>query len=220
MSIKSNHKNVKETILIIVGSLLLIISLILFHYNKILEISNEIYNDIQARIFKEETSLNSIQVDIDVDYVVEDSNVEESTESTGNPNYIGFLEIDKIGLRQGLLPKNSYYNKVDYHVQILDLADFPDVVGGNFILAGHSGTSNVAYFRNLYKLKLEDTAKVYYQSKIYMYKIVNIYNEDKDGALNIYRDPKKTTMTLITCTKDDKNHQTVYILELMGVESY
>ena len=96
----------------------------------------------------------------------------------------------------------------------------PDVVNGNFILAGHSGTSNVAFFKNLYKLELNDTAKVYYNSKVYTYKIVNIYNETKDGSVNVYRDSNKTTMTLITCTKDDKEHQTIYILELIGVETY
>ena len=220
MSTRNNNKEQKEeTILIIVGSLLIIISLILFHYNEILEVSNEVYNDIQSKIFKEQTSLNSLEVNIDVDYVESDTNV-SNEEQTSTLNYIAFLEIDKISLRQGLLPKESYYNNVNFHVEILDLSDFPDVVGGNFILAGHSGNSNIAYFKNLYKLELGDLAKVYYKSKVYKYKIVNIYNENKDGALSIYRNPEKTTLTLITCTKDDKEHQTVYILELMGVESY
>ena len=59
-----------------------------------------------------------------------------------------------------------------------------------------------------------------YNNKKYTYKIVNIYNQTKKGSLNIYRDTNKTTLTLITCTKDDKTNQTVYILELIGVETY
>ena len=213
MDSRKNTKLYNEALLL-VGSLLLIISFILFHYEKILEVNNDIKSTIESKIYKELTKNNDdnqITVDINVDYVEHDKNTNEEPKNNYRPNYIAFLEIDKINLNQGLLPKNNYYNYVDYHVQILDIADFPDVV---------NGTSNVAFFKNLYKLVLGDTAKVYYNSKIYTYSIVNIYKEDKDGSVNIYRDSNKTTLTLITCTKDDKTHQTIYILELIGVESY
>ncbi len=219
MALKRKTKMLNETLLL-VGSLLLIISFILFHYEKILEVSNDINTTIETEIYKENTKNNKISVNIAVDYK-EDTIIEKKEEENNyTPNYIAFLEIDKINLRQGLLPKENYYNYVDYHVQILNISDFPDVVNGNFILAGHSGTSNVAFFKNLYKLSLGDTAKIYYGGKVYKYEIVNIYKEDKDGSVNIYRNENKTTLTLITCTKDDKNHQTIYILELIGVETY
>lgn len=220
--LSKNIKIKRETILLVSGSLLLIIAFILFHYNKILEIKDEIYNKIQNEIYKENTSINNnISVNINVDYVENDQVIENNENNNQNTiNYLAFLEIDKINLKQGLLPLESRYNHVDYHVEILDVSDFPDKINGNFILAGHSGTSNVAYFKNLYKLNLGDIAKVYYQSKVYKYSIVNIYNQVKDGTIDIYRDQNKTTLTLITCTKDDKNSQTVYILELIGVESY
>lgn len=220
MAIKNVFNLKKETMLIIVGSLLLIISFILFHYNKIEEINNQIYNYIQAEIFKEKTTLNNISVNIDVDYVESDKEIEEIDDNNYTPNYIAFLEIEKINLKQGLLSKNSYYNNVDYRIEILGISDYPDIVNGNFILASHSGSSSISYFKNLYKLKLGDIAKVYYQSKVYKYNIVNIYNQEKDGSVNIYRDTNKTTMTFVTCTRNDKNSQTIYILELIGVESY
>ncbi len=221
MATSEKRKIKAETILVIVGSLLLIISLILFHYEKILEIKDQIVNNIEAEKYKENTSFNNeVTVNIDVDYVDSNSDKPKQPTTEGSPNYIGFLEIDKINLRQGLLPKESYYNNVNFHVQILPLADYPDVIGGNFILAGHSGSGSIAYFRNLYQLSLGDEAKVYYKSKLYRYKIVNIYKQAKDGALNVYRDATVSTLTLITCTKNDKKSQTVYILELVGVESY
>lgn len=210
-----------ENLLLIIGILLLILAFILFHYEKIIEINNNIKSSIETEKYKEQTKNKQISVNISVDYVDEEiSNPKESDESNYTPNYIAFLEIDKINLRQGLLPKENKYNYVDYHVQILNVSDFPDVVNGNFILAGHSGTSSVAYFKNLYKLNLGDIAKVYYNSKVYTYSIINIYKEDKDGSLNIFRDVNKTTLTLITCTKNDKLHQTIYILQLIGVETY
>ena len=221
MAIKNKIKISGETLLFIVGSILLIISFILFHYEKIIEVKNELNSAIQSEIYKESTSNNSnnISVSVTVDYIEEEKNTKPNYIES-KPNYIAFLEIDKINLKQGLLPKTSYYNQVNYHVAILEPSDFPDQINGNFILAGHSGSGSIAYFRNLYKLEKGDIAKVYYQSKVYKYSIVNIYLEDKDGSINIYRDLNKTTLTLITCTKDDKKHQTVYILELIGVESY
>jgi len=220
MHTKNKIKINKETLLVISGSLLLIISFILFHYNKILEISNEIYNDIQSEIYKEINKKNDISVNVSVDYVDVDKEINNETNNGSTPNYIAFLEIEKINLKQGLLQKDSFYNNVDYHVEILDISDFPDKEKGNFILAGHSGTSNVAYFKNLYKLNIGDEARVYYQNKVYKYSIVNIYNQVKDGSVNIYRDLEKTTLTLVTCTKDDSTSQTIYILELLGVETY
>ena len=58
-----------------------------------------------------------------------------------------------------------------------------------------------------------DKATVTYKSKKYTYKIVKIYTQKKQGYVTIYRDVNKTTLTLITCTKNDNAKQTVYILE-------
>ena len=197
---------------------MLIISFLLFHYEKIVQVANSINSSIQAEIFKEQTSTNNIAVNINVNYIEEDEEI--ITKKNYTPNYIGFLEIDKIGLKQGFLSKDNFYNKVDYNIEILKISDFPDVINGNFILAAHSGNSSISYFHDLYKLDIGDIAKVYYQSKTYKYQIVNIYKEDKDGSVAIIRDPNKTTLTFITCSKNDKLHQTIYILELIGVESY
>ena len=219
MYIKNNIKS--EEAILIVGSLLLIIALVLFHYEKILEINNEIYNNIQSKIYQENNK-NNLIVNIDVDYINEtDTNI-DNTPLKEQPiiNYLAFLEIPKINLNQGILPKTSYYNNVNYHVQILDISDLPDVINGNMVLAAHSGSSNIAYFKNLYKLTKDDKAYIVYNNKKYSYQVVNIYNQVKKGSLNIYRDLTKTTLTLITCTKNDKNSQTVYILELTGVETY
>lgn len=219
MHIKNNIKS--EEAILIVGSLLLIIALVLFHYEKILEINNEIYNNIQSKIYQENNK-NNLIVNIDVDYINEtDTNIDNPPlKEQPIINYLAFLEIPKINLNQGILPKTSYYNNVNYHVQILDISDLPDVINGNMVLAAHSGSSNIAYFKNLYKLTKDDKAYIIYNNKKYSYQVVNIYNQVKKGSLNIYRDLTKTTLTLITCTKNDKNSQTVYILELTGVETY
>lgn len=115
---------------------------------------------------------------------------------------------------------NSTRNNVDYNMQIIKPSNYPDVEKGNFIIASHSGTSNISYFKNLYKLIVGDEVIVYYNNIKYIYKIVKIYNHPKNGEVAIYRDENKTTITLITCTKNDNNNQTIYIGELINKNNY
>ena len=55
-------------------------------------------------------------------------------------------------------------------------------------------------------------------SKTYTYKFVNIYKASKTGTISIYRNSKRTTLTLVTCTNNDSTTQTIYIGELESVE--
>ena len=136
------------------------------------------------------------------------------SEETRNGNYLGVLKIDKIGLEQGFYDKDNSMNNVDKNVTLLGPSNYPDEKNGNTILVAHSGSSYLGYFKNLWKLSVGDSAIVYYKNKTYIYKIVNIYNDTKDGDVTIYRNKKKTTLTMITCTKDSDTEQTIYIAEL------
>ena len=132
--------------------------------------------------------------------------------------YIGIIEIKKINLYKGFYAKNSNLNNVNFNLYVLPDSTYPDIEKGNLIIAGHSGNYNNSYFANLYKLDIEDTINIYYNNMKYIYKIVKIYNEKKKGTVRILRDREKTSLTLITCTKDDDYHQTVYIAELINKE--
>ena len=166
---------------------------------------------------------------------IEDDNTEDTNQPTqpeepnndpkdDQPNvtykYIGTLEIPKISFNKGFVEKNTSANNVDYNIEILEQSDYPNVSKGNFIIAGHSGNGWNSFFKDLYQLEINDKAYVYYNHKKYTYNIVDIYYQPKTGKLKIYRDHNKTTMTLITCTKNDKTSQTVYILELEKTEKY
>lgn len=127
--------------------------------------------------------------------------------------YIGNISIPKIDLKRGFVSKDSKYNNVNRNIYIVPESDYPDKEGGNFILAAHSGTSSISYFKNLYKLSLGDKVEITYNNKNYTYIITNIYTDLKDGDVAIKRNKSKTTLTLITCTKGDKTTQTIYICE-------
>ena len=132
--------------------------------------------------------------------------------------YVAKLKIPKINLEKGLVDINSKYNTVSKNIQIIKGSTYPNVEAGNLILASHAGTNSVSYFRNLYKLSKGDKCYVNYKGKTYTYKIVNIYYQEKDGTIGIYRDYTKTTLTLVTCTKNSKTKQTIYIAELIQVK--
>ena len=55
-------------------------------------------------------------------------------------------------------------------------------------------------------------------NKTYTYKFVNIYKAAKTGTISIYRNSKRTSLTLVTCTNNDSTTQTIYIGELESVE--
>ena len=131
--------------------------------------------------------------------------------------YVGYIEIPSINLNKGFTNIDSEHNTVSKNVEVVKGSAYPDIENGNFILAAHSGNSYLAYFKNLYKLQNGDMAYITYKSKRYTYKIVNIYEQDKTGKVAIYRDLNKSCLTLITCTKDKKDKQTIYILELDNV---
>lgn len=233
----------RNFILLSIGIILILLSLMLILYDRYALIKDEVFANISLKKYNELQAIgdsnidndividNDQEVDINTDYIDDSSNEDNQDNSNENDNnndngnnssavtgrdYIGFLEISEINLKTGLVAKNSKYNDVDKNVEILQVADYPDVLNGNFILASHSGNSKISYFKNLYKLTLGDTALVYYKEYIYHYKIVDIYNVPKTGSLVVKRDPGKTVMTLITCTKDSKTEQTVYILELFS----
>ncbi len=120
------------------------------------------------------------------------------------------LEIPKINLKQEFYPNNPEKNNVDKGLQVIETSKMPNIKGSNLIIASHSGNSSIAYFKNLDKLNINDTAYIHYKNKTYRYVIKNIYDVEKTGYINIQRDKTKQTLTLITCKKNT-NKQTVFI---------
>lgn len=126
-------------------------------------------------------------------------------------SYAGVLEIPSIHLKRGFVSKESSQNKVNRNITILKEASMPDVENGNFILAAHSGTAAISYFKNLEKVNIGDLVYVTYRGKKYTYQIDHQYRVPKTGELNIYRDRSKRTITLITCASDNDIEQVVMI---------
>ncbi len=112
---------------------------------------------------------------------------------------IATLEIPAISLKQQLYDKNNEKNNLDERLIFLKSSSTPEEEKGNVIIAGHSGLGDVAYFKNLYKLKLGDTILFTYYNKNYIYQVVDMYKVPKTGQVEVIRDSNKKTITLITC---------------------
>ena len=148
----------------------------------------------------------------------EKEEIKEEDNNYTYEEYLGIIDIPKIELYKGFYNKTSNLNNVKFNLYVLPSSNYPDVENGNLIIAGHSGNYNNSYFANLYKLEKEDTITIHYNNNKYIYQITNIYTEEKTGKVRIFRNKNKTTLTLITCTKDDDYHQTIYIAELINKE--
>ena len=195
------------------GVILIISGIPLLLSNYIKEKRDVVFNEMNLAL--SELSSNEVSIEEEQEEPTEEVVVEEKKEYTYE-EYLGILDIPKINFYKGFYSKTSSLNNVKFNLFVLKESDYPDVVNGNLIIAGHSGNYNNSYFTNLYKLNIDDTITVHYNNKDYIYKITKIYNEEKTGTVRILRDRNKTCLTLITCTKDDNYHQTIYISELIG----
>lgn len=182
------------------------------YMNNLLLASNEIF-DMQEEVDNLSETTSSFQEETEEEKQQKGQTYVDPYEKY----YIGRLEIPKINLNKGFTSIDSPYNTVNKNIQVVKGSTYPDVSKGNFIIAAHSGTSYLAYFKNLYKLSNGDVAYVNYNGKRYTYRIVNIYEQEKTGKIVIYRNGEKTCLTLVTCTKNSKTQQTIYILELESV---
>lgn len=210
---KRKRKNKYRKSRIIIGSLFILIGICLIIFDT--------YSDYKTtRIEKEKVKeffIEDVQEKIDEPVGVIKEKKDEN--KTINYNYIAVIEIPTIDLKKGLVSKDSDYNNINYNIEILDESDMPDIENGNFILAGHSGTGRIAFFKRLNELKLGDEIYIYFNDIKYIYKITNIYDIEKTGTTIIKRNFAVTTLTMITC-RINTNQQIVIISELVNKINY
>ena len=205
---KKNKKSKRKSWLIVIGSLIILLGIfdvsLMFIKPAVKQEQEE--NALKDFYIKEEQKVDKV-----------DKTTSEEVKEVSKPkvkyDYIAVLKIPKINLEKGLVAKDSKYNNINYGVEILKESDSPDVINGNVILAAHSGTANISYFRNLDKINVGDEAIIYYQEKTYKYVFSKIYDIEKTGKAVIKRDNNTSTLTLVTC-RHNTNKQIVLIANL------
>ena len=199
------RKRKNKSWLYIIGSLIFLcgVSLVFYDY----------YSEQKINIQEQEAIEEFYEEEIITDSIEEPQKIEE-VEEQAKVNYIAILKIPKIKLERGLVDPSSYLNNVKYNLQWIDGSSMPDQVNGNVIIAGHSGSARVSYFRKLDQLVIGDSVSIDYKNRTYNYKVVDIYDIEKTGKAEIIKNKNTTTLTLITC-RHNTNKQIVIICELV-----
>ena len=198
------RKRKNKSWLYIIGSLIFLCGAGLIFY--------DYYSEQKINMQEQEAIEEFYEEEKITDSIEEPQKIEEVEEQT-KVNYIAILKIPKIDLERGLVDPSSYLNDVKYNIEIVDGSSMPDHLNSNLIIASHSGTAKISYFRNLNKLNINDDIFLVYKNKTYNYKVSNKYEIEKTGTAKIIRNNNKTTITLITC-KYKTNKQIVVIADL------
>lgn len=205
--IKSQRNNTYLSLLFLVGSFFFLIIIVIYIFN--------LDKDITKKVIKS-------NLEIQIPMIEKEKEKKENIENTNikkeiNNNHIAILEIEKINLKQYLYDINSQKNDVNKNVEIIKGSNLPDILYGNLILAGHSGSGKVAFFNRLNELEVNDIVNVYYKNIKYQYQIYNIYEIEKTGKAEIKRYKDENTLTLITC-KVNTNKQIIIVSTLINKE--
>ena len=209
-------KKIKKSQTLLIGSLLVFFGFLFISSDYLLGMRDEVFSDMKLAMM--DPVIGEIQSDAVAENISSGGEEEYHEEEYvyDYSGYYGILEIPNIGLKRGFYNFDSEYNNIQRNVTMIAGSTMPDVNNGNLILVAHSGDSYISYFAYLWQLNIGDECFISYNGRTYTFSITNIYTVDKIGIVNINRNPNKTTLTLITCTKDSDTLQTVYIAELVG----
>lgn len=130
-----------------------------------------------------------------------------TNKSINNKDIYFSIYIPKINLYKDIYHYKNINNDVNKGIMLVNDYSF-DNLSGSMILASHSGNSHISYFKNLYKLKINDKVYIYFNNYKYEFLIKERYFINKNGKFT-YNDFDKG-IYLITCDKKNKTKQIVY----------
>lgn len=185
--------------LILIGIMILVFY---FTYNK----SSEQKNNDDIEIYIEETSIEDEIENIET----EEIQINKEEQNKSSINYTAVLEIPKINLKRGVVDSTENFHSINYAISVDKNSNYPNELG-NFILYAHSGNSNIAYFKNLNKLNIDDEVYVYFNGIKYHYVINQKYDIEKTGKAKVIATKDANYITLITCNQDKKGYQVVLV---------
>ncbi len=133
--------------------------------------------------------------------------------------YKGILEIPCLNLKKGFYDSTSSLNNVDQNVTLLEPKTLDNIKESLIVLAAHSGNSQISYFHNLDLLRIQDKVYLYLQDFKYTYEVIEKYEIEKDGTLEITKN-ENGLLYLTTCSEKDKTKQLVIISKLVSESTY
>ena len=202
----------KSSLMKQIGILIIIFSWFLYGCYYIY-ISNPKTDD--DKIINKINNQNNQEILIDKEVDQDEEIIIEVPKETEYYNYIGILEIPKINLKKMFFDIDDINNDVNKNIQVLKNSIMPNEENSILAIASHAGNGWNAFFKNLYKLELDDDIYVYYDSVKYSYKVINIYNDEKNGTISINKSNKDSLLVLTTCNLTDRTKQRVVIAKMV-----
>ena len=154
------ERNVK----IIIGVIISVLGIVIIGSDYYLSLKHEVFDDMNKAYYEQNVVISDEPEEINNDNQ-EDiyNNNEDIVNSNQEPiveiddgknnnqiieNYIGYLKIPKIELNRGFYNITSTLNNVNKNIYVHPASTFPnDTSGNNLILASHSGSSSISYFK-------------------------------------------------------------------------
>ena len=201
-----------------IGMLLIVLSLIIlilynFH-NLVFKYKNN--KEVENYIISTKEEIKNNEIDNSLNN--EDKPKENKTSNKAS-SYVAILEIPNINLKSGIVKCTKNFNSIRYAISVDSSSEFPDKEG-NFILYAHSGNSSIAFFKNLYKLSINDNIYVYFNGIKYHYIVFNKYDIEKTGKAKVIDSNKEKYITLITCNQQRKGYQMIIEGKLIDESNY
>ncbi len=152
---------------------------------------------------KEKVDINKISNKIKVNYI---DKINEKINN--NDDSIGNIKIEKLGINNRLYDLNNEKNNVDQNVTILEGSIEPDKNNSIMFIAAHSGTGEIAYFKDLDKLNKNDEVILDYKGNEYKYKVVEKWETNKDGDIEVTK-TDENQLVLTTCSPSNETKQLI-----------
>lgn len=173
---------------------------------------------------KEEDELITSFFDLDKE-IPKDTNDNQSKVSDDNQKikeeYVGVLQIPSINLQKGFYKESSKKNTVDIGLEVISGSQMPNIQDSELVIAGHSGSGYLAFFKELDKVEKGSLIYVYYDEIKYTYKLEETTITDKDGEIKIEKDTNSQTLILTTCNPNNRGkEQLILISKLINKENY
>lgn len=163
------------------------------------------YNETKTNIKQKAITNHNIEI---IKSIENNNQLLQNKQPTKQDNEkIGTISIPKINLVKNIYNINSKKNNIEENVTILKIIEDKDNHTKTMIIAAHSGTGDLAYFKNLHKLNLNDTVILNYNNTNIIYKINKIYEQDKNGYITIQQ--KNTDRLILTTCSEKQNKQLI-----------
>ena len=121
------------------------------------------------------------------------------------------IKIPEINLEQNIILGSYEMEEINVGVTMFPQSDYPIKKYSNLALAAHNGNTNKSFFKDIYKLEINDLIYIYHNDNIFKYLIIEKKIIFADEVKIITKKYDKRIVTLVTCILSNKKKRLVII---------